>query len=126
MAAALIRMSANMLIITFLLSRTLTTLINETVFPCRVFAVIDPLDFRATVRAKRELVATKSQRVYGVVAIRASIGRLHCFFFDKAHDAGVRLDKICQKLKAIALTDDCLDCLKAHLVPDWLVWDFGS
>lgn len=121
MAAAPIRMSTNMLSIIFCLSRTLTTLISETIFPCWVFTVIDPLDFCAAVGAKRELVATKSQRVYGVVAIRASIGRLHCFFFDKAHDAGVRLDKICQKLKAIALADDCLDSLKAHLIPDWLV-----
>lgn len=121
MAAVPIRMSTNMLIITLFLSRTFTTLISETVFPCRVFTVIDTLDFRATVGAKRELVATKSQRIYGVVAIRASIGRLHCFFFDKAHDAGVRLDKICQNLKAVTLAKDGLDCLKAHLVPDWLV-----
>lgn len=43
------------------------------------------------------------------------------FFFDKAHDAGIRLDKVCQKLKAIALAKDGLDSLKAHLIPDWLV-----
>lgn len=109
MAAAPIRMSTNMLIITFFLSRTFTTLIGETIFPCRVFTVIDPLDFRATVGAKRELIATKRQRIYGVAAIRTPISRLHCLFFNKAHDTGLRLDKICQNLKAVTLADNGLD-----------------
>lgn len=112
MAAVPIRMSGIMLID---FTGSTATRTNE------IGLATDGGDLRATVRAKLEFVAKESQRVYGVVAIRASIGRLHCFFFDKAHDAGVRLDKICQKLKAIALTDDCLDSLKAHLVPDWLV-----
>lgn len=121
MAAVPIMMSSIMLNITFCLSRTLTTLISETIFPCGVFTVIDHHDFRSAVRAKRELISTKRQRVHSVVAIRAPIGCLHCFFVDKAHDAGIRLDKVCQKLKAIALAEDGLDCPKAHLIPDWLV-----
>lgn len=78
-------------------------------------------DPRATVRAKLEFVAKESHIVHRVPAIRACEQCSPHFFFDKAHDAGIRLDKICQNLKAVTLADNGLDCLKAHLVPDWLV-----
>lgn len=78
-------------------------------------------DLRATVRAKLEFVAKESHIVHRVPAIRACEYCSPHFFFDKAHDAGIRLDKVCQKLKAIALANDGLDSLKAHLIPDWLV-----
>ena len=106
-----------MLITTFCLNRTLTTLISETIFPGRVFTVIDHPDFRAAVWAEWELVTTKSQRVYSVVAIRALVCGLHSFFFDKAHDTGIRLDKVCQILKKVAFADYSLKRLKAHRIP---------
>lgn len=78
-------------------------------------------DLRATVRAKLEFVAKESHIVHRVPAIRACEYCSPHFFFDKAHDAGIRLDKVYQKLKAIALAKDGLDSLKAHLIPNWLV-----
>lgn len=74
-----------MLIITFFLSRTFTTLIGETIFPCWVFTVINPLDFRATVGAKTEsewdlnlsdiakIVRHKRPAREGLAAIRAGV-----------------------------------------------------
>ena len=126
MAAVPIRMSSIMLITTFSLNRPLTTLISETIFPCRIFAVIDHPNFRAAIRAERKLVTAKRQRVYGVVAIRALVCSQHSFFFDEAHDACIRLDKICQKLKAIALAENGLDSLETHLIPDWFVQALGG
>ena len=49
-------------------------------------------DIRATVRAKLEFVAKESPIVHRVPAIRACEYCSPHFFFDKAHDAGIRLD----------------------------------
>lgn len=121
MAAVPIRMSSIMPITTFCLSRPLTTLISETIFPCLVLAVIDHPHLRAAIRAEREFVSIKRQRVYSVIAIRAPIGCFHCLFLDKAHDAGVRLNEISQILKEVALADYGLERLKAHRIPVDLV-----
>lgn len=112
MATAPIRMSSIMLID---FTGSTATRTNE------IGQAMDGGDLRATVRAKLEFVAKESPIVHRVPAIRACEYCSPHFFFDKAHDAGIRLDKVCQKLKAIALAKDGLDCLKAHLVPDWLV-----
>ncbi len=117
MAAVPIRMSSIMPITTFCLSRPLTTLISETIFPCWVLAVIDHPHLRAAIRAEREFVSIKRQRVYSVIAIRAPIGCFHCLFLYKAHDACIRLDKISQILKEVAFADYSLESLKAHRIP---------
>ncbi len=112
MTAAPIRMSSIMLID---FTGSTATRTNE------ICQAIDGGDLRATVRAKLEFVAKESHIVHRVPVIRACEYCSPHFFFDKAHDAGIRLDKVCQKLKAIALAKDGLDSLKAHLIPDWLV-----
>lgn len=121
MAAVPIRMSSIMPIATFCLSRPLTTLISETIFPCRVFAVIDQPHFRAAVRAERERITAERGCDHVATAIRAPVSRDHGLLFDEAHDAGVGLDKICQILKEVAFADYGLERLKAHRIPVDLV-----
>lgn len=104
-------------IATFCLSRALTTLISETIFPCRVFAVIDHPDFRAAVRAERERITAERGCDHVATAIRAPVSRDHGLLFDEAHDTGIRLDKICQILKEVTFADYSLESLKAHRIP---------
>ena len=104
-------------ITTFCLNRTLTTLISETIFPCGVLAVIDQPHFRAAVRAEREQITAERGCDHVATAIRAPVSRDHGLLFDEAHDAGIRLDKICQILKKVAFADYSLESLKAHRIP---------
>ena len=121
MAAVPIRMSSIMPIATFCLSRPLTTLISETIFPCRVFTVIDHPDFRAAIGAERERITAERGCDHVATAIRAPVSRDHGLIFDEAHDAGIRLNKISQILKKVAFADHSLESLKAHRVPVDLV-----
>lgn len=121
MAAVPIRMSSSAFVIACILASTLTTLISETIFPCWVLAVIDQPHFRAAIRAERERITAERGCDHVTNAIRAFVGRDHGLLFDKAHDAGVRLDKICQILKEVAFADYGLERLKAHRIPVDLV-----
>lgn len=112
MAAIPIRMS-NIMLIDF--TATTATRTNE------IGQATDGGNLRTTVRAKLEFVAKEGHIVHRVPAIRACEYCSSHFFFDKAHDAGVRLDKICQVLKEVAFADYSLESLKAHRVPVDLV-----